>query len=466
MRITEIVIKNFKNVENGKITKLEFSKNEPSILGIYGQNGSGKTAIVEACNLLKFLMSGKALSDRYLQDISVGREYSEFCFSFVISLDKVQSPIYADYCFKFSKQQKISQLDGTAGFQVRVFDEFIKISCQSLDGFSNKTKLIDSSNGDSYSPSSLIRDFAKTSKKNTEELKKVKFYAQHSSLSSIFNDMAMNLFAQSSNTVFYKILSVLKTFANNKLFVVTTQEQNLVDYGLLPLNYGVEQELSKIDESKFHDSYLRKLKLPLKSNIQIPVAKLQLLKNAISSLNCVLIKIIPELTVELYESGRFIDANSQEICNIEVLSNRNGIKLPLETESNGIKKLISILQLIVAVYNCADVTVVIDELDAGIFEYLLGELLAIIAESGKGQLFFTSHNLRPLELLDKKYLCFTSINPKHRYVRIKGVKTNNNLRDFYYRDIELGMQHDALYDSTDRAQIAFYLYEVGHPNVK
>lgn len=36
--------------------------------------------------------------------------------------------------------------------------------------------------------------------------------------------------------------------------------------------------------------------------------------------------------------------------------------------------------------------------NGGIFEYLLGELLNIISEKGKGQLIFTSHNLRPLEI--------------------------------------------------------------------
>lgn len=52
-------------------------------------------------------------------------------------------------------------------------------------------------------------------------------------------------------------------------------------------------------------------------------------------------------------------------------------------------------------YNDPTTTVVIDELDCSIFEYLLGELLSIIEESGRGQLIFTSHNLRPLEKLNK-----------------------------------------------------------------
>lgn len=35
-------------------------------------------------------------------------------------------------------------------------------------------------------------------------------------------------------------------------------------------------------------------------------------------------------------------------------------------------------------YNNPSITVVIDELDSGIFEYLLGEILKIISEKGQG----------------------------------------------------------------------------------
>ena len=55
-----------------------------------------------------------------------------------------------------------------------------------------------------------------------------------------------------------------------------------------------------------------------------------------------------------------------------------------------------------------------DELDAGISEVLLGTLLHTIEETGKGQLIFTSHNLRPLEVLSKDNIVFTTTNPSNR----------------------------------------------------
>ena len=130
----------------------------------------------------------------------------------------------------------------------------------------------------------------------------------------------------------------------------------------------------------------------------------------------------------------------------------------------GLKKIISVLQLLIVVYNDSSITVAIDELDAGIFEYLLGELLRIISEKGKGQLIFTSHNLRPLETLDRGFIAFTTTNPENRYIRLNHVKTNHNLRDFYYRDIVLGEQNEPVYEPTNNYEIALAFREAGEQN--
>ncbi|MDE6590943.1 MAG: ATP-binding protein, partial [Oscillospiraceae bacterium] len=119
------------------------------------------------------------------------------------------------------------------------------------------------------------------------------------------------------------------------------------------------------------------------------------------------------------------------------------------------------LQLLINVYNRESLTVAIDEFDAGIFEYLLGEILRVVSEKGKGQLIFTSHNLRPLETLDRGYIAFTTTNPNHRYIRMTNVKDNNNLRDFYYRDIVLGEQSEPVYEPTSNYEIALAFREAG-----
>jgi len=66
-----------------------------------------------------------------------------------------------------------------------------------------------------------------------------------------------------------------------------------------------------------------------------------------------------------------------------------------------------------------------------------------------------------LETLDRGFIAFTTTNPENRYIRLANIKTNNNLRDFYYRDIVLGEQSEAVYEPTNNYDIALAFREAG-----
>ena len=112
------------------------------------------------------------------------------------------------------------------------------------------------------------------------------------------------------------------------------------------------------------------------------------------------------------------------------------------------------------------VCVAVDEFDSGIFEYLLGEILEILAENIKGQLIFTSHNLRILEKISKDSIIFTTTNPKNRYVKFKYAKPNNNLRDMYLREMIVKEQNEELYKETNQYDIKRAFYRAGVLNGK
>ena len=66
VRIIKNELINFKNVNYGEIRYTNYSSVEKNamlrkndIIGIYGQNGSGKTALVEALDILKSILSGE-----------------------------------------------------------------------------------------------------------------------------------------------------------------------------------------------------------------------------------------------------------------------------------------------------------------------------------------------------------------------------------------------------------------------
>ena len=66
IRIENISIENFKNVQKGTLDLENRRKNyHASIVGLYGQNGSGKTALIDALRLLKLSLCGKAIPEKY-----------------------------------------------------------------------------------------------------------------------------------------------------------------------------------------------------------------------------------------------------------------------------------------------------------------------------------------------------------------------------------------------------------------
>ncbi len=92
--------------------------------------------------------------------------------------------------------------------------------------------------------------------------------------------------------------------------------------------------------------------------------------------------------------------------------------------------------------------------------------MKVINESGQGQLFLTSHNLRILEVLPISNLWFTTLNEEERYIQLKGVKKLNNARDIYLRADQLGDQEETLYAETDSFDIKKSFRKAGISNGK
>ena len=98
------------------------------------------------------------------------------------------------------------------------------------------------------------------------------------------------------------------------------------------------------------------------------------------------------------------------------------------------KKLISIAAALIYCMQDENALIVIDELDAHIFEYLLAEILKNMSEIAKGQLVFTAHNLSVMEVLDSNSIIITSIKDGDvSYNYFKKVSKTANLRQRYLR---------------------------------
>ena len=462
IRIQSAEINNFQNVGHGAFRfacnlKDNIFESSSDILGIYGQNGSGKTAFIHALSVLDALLSGRKLPKETVNFITKDKDTSHFSFEF--GLNDVKNFYRVIYDFSITKRERDTwEEDDEADTINPVIVSYEKIRYSYLENgiWSKLRTLIDCNLIDEkvFRPDARLQDLTGGSSKIVDELRVAKKLAVKQSTSFVFSKETQKQIVQNCTVQSYKqILRALYLFGRFDLYIIGNRDSGLISLNMaIPFSFRMES-----DNSLSMGSIFIRLDKPsvIPEEIYILVGKV------IEVMNTVLCEIVPGLQVGLLNMGKQIMQDGTEGISVEMVSIRNERKIPLRYESEGIKKIISILHMLIAMHNNPSMTLAIDELDSGIFEYLLGELLKVVRDSGKGQLIFTSHNLRPLEMLHKSSILFTTTNPNNRYIRLTNVKTNNNLRDLYYHDLILGGQKESIYEATNSFAIARALRMAG-----
>lgn len=462
VRIKKVILDNFKSVGHGEITfncGREFipCNTESDILGIYGQNGSGKTSFIEALSILKCLMTGAPVPSVYADCVAVGQDYAKLEFVFDLQYENgvIREASYS-FCMSsaaLTKEEINEKYKGAPDEfdipeedrKVVIFDEKISLLWEEA---SKRQVIIDTSSEEAaFVPTTKRKEIAGGGKKVLVALEVNKQLARSKSRSFIFMHDTLNLFAENNNkSVFFKVLVELRLFAHYYLYVIDTKSS-----GFIRLNFALPIYTTGGQMMLFN----------AKRPEVITTEMLEDLRNDLNNISSVLGQLVPGLAIGFKELSRTLDKDGDPATVIMLTAYRDGKELPLRDESDGVRKIISVLSLIIAAFNQKSVTVAIDEFDAGIFEYLLGEILQALEESGRGQFIFTSHNLRPLEVIDKKFLYFTTTNPDNRYIRLKNISATNNLRDTYFREIILCEQEEKIYNKTKRFKIIAALKKAG-----
>lgn len=460
VRIESISIENFKNVQEGTLDLENRRKDyRASIVGLYGQNGSGKTALIDVLQLLKMSLCGKPILEKYADYVNVYEKYSTLKFQFKMQKEEAVYNIWYQFSLKKVADELESDeedfVDSKNKYKVQIFDEVLSFSYTSREAKIRKSPLIDTRTSEVFIPKTKYSELLANNDEDIMELLLTKRLVQAQSRSFIFSKEMLNRFRKGCNDKLYMdVLEGLCTFGNRELFIIDTEHEGLINMNALPLAF-------KYKDRDKNSEAVGNLLLPLNVPATIPEEATEIVKKIIDNMNIVLQQLVPGLTISVVDLGPVVSKEGNLGRLIQLMSLKNGKAIPFRYESEGIKKIVSILQLLIVVYNNPSITVAIDEMDSGIFEYLLGELLNIISEKGRGQLIFTSHNLRPLETIDKGFIAFTTTNPNNRYIRLTNVKGNNNLRDFYYRDIVLGEQSEQVYNPTNNFEIALAFREAG-----
>lgn len=461
VRIQEIQLKDFKNVDYGKVFFNSYKDGsiysdsyKADILGLYGQNGSGKTSMVESIDILKVILSGRELDKNVKYLLSYNTHASAFKFKFTIQIDDNKYVVCYNFKLRYSDKNE----------KVEIYEEILKyadinIENKKISSFKSIIDFkMDEESTNIFTPISNYNLVKKLNEDVRTDLIVYKKLAKEKGTSFIFNKNSMEIFEKSFTDkyrIYYEIIKSLQNYAITTFVIKNDYLEHIDLSAIMPFNFMInfKEKLAK-----------GMLMVALFNPHTIDIRGFDLLSNIISQINIVLTSIIPGLTLEIKTIREELLENGEIGKMFELLSVRGDVKIPLKYESDGIKKIISILSGLIAMYNNEKVCIVIDELDSGIFEFLLGELLSVLKEKAKGQLIFTSHNLRALEVLDKNDIIFTTINPKNRYIKLKNVRKTNNLRDVYLREIFLGEQKEPVYNKTKSYAISRAFRKAGINN--
>ncbi len=446
VRLSSLTLKRIKNVKNGTIyMPMANEKNQnvivAEILGIYGQNGSGKTAIVDTLYFLQQIMIGNEIDESLIDYIDVDAASAEVTAEFKI--------IGNDVIFEVGYHICLTRIDG----EVSIEREYLNCAINQDGKRTNKNIFMDYQKFEAdsiFKPQKRLDELIGKDKEIKTDLIVARKMAEKSNCSYIFGESSREIFGKKPNNEFKNyatVINALFEFALKDLFVIRNTHSGMISANfILPMAFRVEKDKMGVKGD---------FAVPLMEPVVLDVERKALLHSIVDQINTVLYTIIPGMKIDVKDYGMQSLDSGNEGWKVELMSIRDDKKpIPIRMESEGIVKIVSILNALIQAFGNPSICLVIDELDAGIFEYMLGELLDIFGKSAKGQLIFTSHNLRALEMLDKESIMFSTVNPNNRYIHMKKVKGTNNLRSMYIRSITLGGQEEQIYEETDSLRIA------------
>ena len=303
VRIESLEIINFKNVKHGI---LEFTNNrkafKSSVLGLYGQNGSGKTALIDALSLLKLVLSGKSVPAYFADYINVDALFATLKFNLKVKNKETLAEYIVNYEFSIRKDidettQNINQEDLVdEKYKATIFDEVLSYS------FADETTKI------KMGPIVDTR---------TDE---------------IFSWELLNIFRQNCKEQRHlDLFEALIWFGNYELFIINTSNSGLISMNALPLVFRYEDRVK-------HKASFGSLMIELNKPSLVPQDALEVVKKVIANMNVVLTQIIPGLTISVKDLGTELLKNGKVGSKIQLMSHKNSKEIPLQYESEGIKK--------------------------------------------------------------------------------------------------------------------------------
>ena len=471
VRIIRSIIRNFKNVNKGDITYMNYGSinrrgliEKTDIVGIYGQNGSGKTALVEALAIIKCLISGASIPYEIYSGLLSKEDQTELTTVFFIEQGEAKYKASYNACLRINEEQK----------KIEIHKEKIVYWTRGSTWRAERDIEFENPYYDYDNADILVQKELKVVSKHFNYLKDITFLSSMQNLALISAQNYRSVFFNQNVLRSIRELSNTQEITSFRDVITGIQQFGLVDLNVVKVNQLGSININQIIPINIHnetESTITQEVIPLivAGVAEVPETYLHEVQAAMAAINIAIRSIVPGLQIDLRKKVDIEKPDGSKVIQVEAYSNRDGKTFLIKYESEGIKRIISILNYLISVFNNPGVCLVVDELDSGIFEYLLGELLGMMNKEMKGQLIFTSHNLRILEKLDAQNIICSTVNPDNRYIRLVGIEKNNNKRDFYIRAITVGGQKEELYDEDDLTAMGYAFRkagEVNHNNVE
>lgn len=414
---TDIKVKNFKSLKNLEINLKKNSSNINNFIAIYGENGSGKTNIIE---LFKFLTL--SFSHRKMQTkIEIPKEIFE-----ENGIKALVNPLLLNFNYKAYRTIDCDdpteiefnfEIDGKTGcYFIKFYDEiveeklFYKVTRQSnyyYDISKNGINIIKKLNE---------KVFIKKNYKNELEEEIEKYWGRYSFLSILNNEMYdknFNYLLDSINKNFFEIIGMIK---NMSVFIDKYQiSPVLIDYAS-----------SQMDLANLKKGTIRK---------KDKKEKLLKYEQALKMFFTQSYSDVKDVKYEFIEKENYTE---YKLYFYKKIGSRV-IKIPIDEESSGTIKLIEHFRTLMG---CLDGKIVIvDEIDNGIHDLLIKNIFESLLDKITGQLIITTHNTLLLEFVPKEKIYILSSDSYNNKLLHNindydvNVQRNNNLRNLYLKGV-------------------------------
>lgn len=370
------------------------------VKAIYGENGSGKTAIVTALNVVKKIV----LSPNYLLQTETQSLLKE-----IVNKKTKQLSLeleFADYGEDLLDVYRYSLLLGIRKDDFEIIHECLdaKFEYTRNKKYKNIFEIVD---GKLISADMTDQIFELVEKKTLNLLSKKSFAAECVGIDEIDDDMAISvfklLFFFLSINVYLDEEDMHEMYLVNKLYRnESAEKKDFAKYLSRQIVYIDSKGRDIVDKKSFNEY-----------------------KTKVNRLEKFIKKFKPELNSISIEKK---DDGDRYKC--ELILNYKGYSVNREFESTGIKKLIKMFDSL----SNADAGGIsfIDEMDSNINDIYLCKIIEYFMYYGKGQLCFTTHNLDPMTVLKNNKNAIDFLSSDNTLVSWK--VTGNSAPERYYKN--------------------------------